>query len=540
MVALAVAALGCAVLLAPVMEGTGGSWASLVTDLAYPLADVTLLALVAGTLAVSGWRPGRSWSLIGAALMGVAVADGLFLYQVTRGTYVEGGLLDALWPASTLMLGFAAWVAPERVAAVRLEGWRTLLIPSAFALLALGLLLVSEFRPIEPAAVALAAATLVAAILRMGVTFGENMRMVAGSRRDALTDALTGLWNRRKLMEDMGDLLDVVTPAEPLILIVLDLDGFKRYNDTFGHPAGDALLARLGQRLGTAVEQFGSAYRIGGDEFCALVRDSGLGVEAITAAAADGLSEHGEGFSITASHGSVLMPNEATNPDRALQIADQRLYGRKSSRQRSAAAQETRNALVQALQEREPGLRDHLDGVASLARSVGRAMGLSADDLDVLVRAAELHDVGKVAVPDSILNKPGELDDEEWGFVRQHTVVGERILGAAPALVPVAKLVRASHERHDGTGYPDGLSGEDIPLGARIVSVCDAYGAMTSDRPYGHCIPQEAAIDELRRCAGRQFDPQIVETFCRVVHAPGGALPEPVGERAVGTEVEVR
>ena len=203
-----------------------------------------------------------------------------------------------------------------------------------------------------------------------------------------------------------------------------------------------------------------------------------------------------------------MVPTEAETAERAMQLADQRLYDQKAGRSRSVAGQQTRDALMQALQEREPGLKDHIDEVAALSRSVGRALDLSADDIDILVRAAELHDIGKVAVPDSILLKPGPLDDTEWGFVRQHTVVGERILSAAPALVPVARIVRASHERYDGGGYPDGTAGEDIPLGARIVAICDAYHAITSERPYGQARPHHVAIDELRRCAGRPVRPR--------------------------------
>jgi HD-GYP domain-containing protein (c-di-GMP phosphodiesterase class II) len=141
-------------------------------------------------------------------------------------------------------------------------------------------------------------------------------------------------------------------------------------------------------------------------------------------------------------------------------------------------------------------------------------MGLAGDELDLLRQAGELHDLGKVAIPDSILSKPGPLDDDEWTFVRQHPVVGERIISAAPALAQVGKLVRASHERFDGSGYPDGRAGEEIPLGARIIAVCDAYDAMIGPRPYRLGMSQEVALDELRRCAGEQFDPAIVDVFC--------------------------
>jgi HD-GYP domain-containing protein (c-di-GMP phosphodiesterase class II) len=169
------------------------------------------------------------------------------------------------------------------------------------------------------------------------------------------------------------------------------------------------------------------------------------------------------------------------------------------------------------LQERQPELRQHLHDVAELVRLVATALGLDGDDLEQVVRAAELHDVGKVAVPDAILRKPGPLSEAEWGFMREHTVVGDRILSAAPALEGVAKLVRASHEHYDGRGYPDQLRGEEIPLGARIVAVCDAFQAMTSERPYRPALPVRDALDELHRCAGAQFDPAVVRAFALIV-----------------------
>ena len=131
--------------------------------------------------------------------------------------------------------------------------------------------------------------------------------------------------------------------------------------------------------------------------------------------------------------------------------------------------------------------------------------------------AGDLHDVGKVAIPHAILGRPGPLDAEEWAFIERHTLIGERILAAAPALAPVGRLVRSSHERWDGRGYPDRLAGEAIPLGARIVAVCDAYDAMTSERPDQRRMSHAEAVAEVRRCAGTQFDPQVVEAFCRAV-----------------------
>jgi HD-GYP domain-containing protein (c-di-GMP phosphodiesterase class II) len=183
--------------------------------------------------------------------------------------------------------------------------------------------------------------------------------------------------------------------------------------------------------------------------------------------------------------------------------------------------------LLRTLRERQPDLHDHLRGVAELALDVGHELGMATEQLDELSRAAELHDIGKVAIPDAILSKPGPLDAGEWAFMRRHTVIGERILGAAPALRPVARLVRASHERWDGDGYPDGLRNVEIPLGARIVAVCDAYHAMTSERPYRDAVTPAEALAELRECAGTQFDPDVVEAFGRLLEQPGAAAEQP-------------
>jgi HD-GYP domain-containing protein (c-di-GMP phosphodiesterase class II) len=211
----------------------------------------------------------------------------------------------------------------------------------------------------------------------------------------------------------------------------------------------------------------------------------------------------------------VCVPEEADDAGAALGLADRRMYAEKATARRSADEQ-SRDVLLKALEEHHPDLGAHVHDVGLLAAAVAAELGLDARALQHVRHAAELHDIGKVAVPSAILDKPGKLDPDEWEFIARHTIIGERILGAAAALRPVATLVRASHEHFDGGGYPDGLAGEEIPLGARIVSVCDAYDAMTSDRPYQRALDPDAALDELRRCAGTQFDPAVVAAFCRI------------------------
>jgi HD-GYP domain-containing protein (c-di-GMP phosphodiesterase class II) len=280
------------------------------------------------------------------------------------------------------------------------------------------------------------------------------------------------------------------------------------------------LLRRLAQRLAGAVPAPGSAFRIGGDEFCVVVGADDA--DAALAAADAALREHGDGFSIAGSRGVVRLPDEASGATHALVLVDQRMYEAKRGGRASAVAQ-TRDVLLRAVEERSPSLGGHVGDVAGLAVRVARHLGLSEEEVADVRAAAELHDVGKLAVPDAILDKPGPLDDHEWAFMQRHTIVGERILLAAPALAAVAPLVRASHERWDGGGYPDGLVGERIPLGARIVSLCDAFDAMVTDRAYRSAMSEQDALDEVERCAGTQFDPAVVGAF-RAVLAQDGVL----------------
>jgi diguanylate cyclase (GGDEF)-like protein len=349
-------------------------------------------------------------------------------------------------------------------------------------------------------------------------------------REQAVTDALTGLGNRRRLSADLGTALEraAVTPA---LLLLFDLDGFKAYNDTFGHLAGDQLLTRLGARLSDAVATHGSAYRLGGDEFCVLMRLDGEDVDDVIARATAALRDSGKQFTIRASFGAVLLPHEADSPDHALQLADERMYAQKRGRA-AGPRDQARDVLLRTMQAKQPELDDHSSEVADLAVRVARQLGLTGEQLDEVARAAELHDVGKVGIPDTILNKPGPLDATEWEFMRQHTILGERILNAAPALRPVAQLVRSSHERWDGTGYPDQLAGEAIPLGARIVAVCDAYEAMTADRAYRKALLPHAARQELSANAGTQFDPAVVAAFLAAVD-PDQAEPVDATSRTV-------
>jgi two-component system, cell cycle response regulator len=524
--ALAVAGVAAALIFPPVLEALGGDPIGVAVSLAYPCMDVVLLGLLSGAFALSRWKLEGTWLLIAAALLLFGVSD--VVYLSVGGQSTEALNLASIgWPLAFLLLAIASWLprtAPE--AALGEADGNRIVVPLAMSMTGIALLAAGSFIHIGAAAVGLGVACLAAVLARLAITFDQNRRMLDASREEAVTDALTGLANRRRLMADLEQAM-AATPPEAMVLVLLDLDGFKAYNDSFGHPAGDDLLRRLGGQLAAAAEPFGRGYRLGGDEFCVLASTREVPAEDVCELAADALSDRGRGFAITASWGRVLIPVEVVTASDALRVADRRMYAKKGLRAGSARNQ-TRGVLLRVLQEREPQLERHLEGVASLAAAFGRALSLDAEELDVLVRAAELHDIGKIAIPDEILHKRGALSAEEWALMRKHTLIGERVLEAAPALGQVAKVIRSTHERWDGDGYPYGLAGREIPLGARVILICDAYNAMIEGRPYRAAVSSEEALEELQNNAGAQFDPSLVRTFAETVVPGLGQSQSPV------------
>ena len=508
--ALAAGAVGAAVIFELVTDVTAGSRSVVVTNLAYPLGDVLLLSAVFGVFSLTGWRPGLRWLLLGLGVLSMALADVVYLFQSAEGTYVEGTWIDILWPAALLLIAASAWVDDRTRAGLHVEGRPLLAVPAVCALVATGILAYDHFAHLNLLAIVLSTGTLALVVVRLAMTFRENSRLFELTHREATTDALTGLGNRRQLLAELERRLRSDS-MRPTLLMLFDLDGFKGYNDTFGHPAGDALLTRLGEKLATAPKADGAAYRLGGDEFCLLATVADGEAEPLIDRACAALSERGEGFEIETSFGAIILPDEASDASHALQLADERLYAQKYSRR--GESDRTMAALLEALLVRDPAVQEQLIGVGSLATEVGRMLGLRRDELEELGRAAQLHDLGKLAVPDEILSKPGPLDEREWAFVRQHTIVGERILRASPALRSVATVVRASHENWDGSGYPDGLAGDDIPLASRIIRACNAFVAMTSQRPYRDAMEVDDALKELTHCAGTDFDPTVARVL---------------------------
>jgi diguanylate cyclase (GGDEF)-like protein len=507
--ALATAAVGGAVLFGAVVESTGGSPFVAAMNIAYPLADALLLGIVVAVLALTGWRVDRTWAAIVAGTAVLALTDSAVLYQASSGSG-QLAILDAGWPLAMLLLAAAAWQPRRELGTIRLEGGRLLALPAVFGLTSLAILVYGQFEPLNTPAVVLAATSMLAVIARMAFTFREKLALLAASRIEARTDPLTGIGNRRKLVDDLTKTLST---GEPAVLVLLDLDGFKGYNDSFGHPAGDALLARLAEKLAVAVDGQGDVYRIGGDEFCVLGAIEPARSEAFAATAAEALQERGEGFRITAAQGSVQLPGEAADVAEALRLVDGRMYDEKDGR-RASAGRQSRDVLLRALYERDERVQGRLADIVELVRSVGSALRLSDEEVADLSLAAELHEVGKLAIPDSILSKPDALTDEEERFLHRHPLIGERILSSAPALAKVSRIVRSIHERYDGSGYPDGLVGQEIPFRSRVIGACSAYIALTND------LEPDAALDRLRAGAGTDFDPEVVDALATVVAQP--------------------
>ncbi len=530
---LAVGSMSAAIVFKPVLDSLHGLSISVITNFAYPVCDLVMLGVLIGLLAIGGRGLDRRLGVLALGVLCFWASDTIYLIKDAAGTWVSGGPFDPGWWTIAECVAIAAWMDPDKARA-----WRPLTrarpsirLPVAFALVAISVLVAGSFTSITVPAVVLASTALVGVLVRLVLTFRAHQWMLDSSRTEASTDPLTGLGNRRALAAALEVRLDDDEPPG-LVLGLFDLDGFKSYNDCFGHAAGDALLQRLARALESVLPTPAAAYRMGGDEFCVLVPAGEVG-EAMLHAAHAVLAEQGDGFAVSASFGSVRLPEEAADPSEALRVADQRMYEDKHSSRRSGTAKEVARTLLSALEQRDPHLTDHLSDVERLATATARALGLSDDQVELIGLGAELHDIGKIAIPENVLLKPGPLSDEEWELMRRHTLAGERILDSSPALTAVGPLVRSSHERWDGKGYPDRLFAAAIPLGARVISVCDSYDAMTSDRSYRRAMSEEVALAELRAGAGSQFDPQVVAAFLRVreqetrASAPAGDWPGP-------------
>jgi two-component system, cell cycle response regulator len=327
---LAAASVGAALILPPILDSATGVHSSIVVSIAYPIGDLLLMTFAVGALGITGWRAGNLWTAIALSMLLSAIADSAYLYQTATNSYMSGTFLECLWPLAAIVLVVAAWLPAPRAQPRQMKGWQTMAVPALALLSALAVLVYGNLGPrLALPALILAVATVLAVGLHLLLTLRENLALLADSRRLSLTDPLTGLGNRRLLMGDLHAACKTAQQNEPWELVLYDLDGFKLYNDTFGHPAGDTLLVRLSDRLKSAVEPHGTAYRMGGDEFCVLFDGAHAAGESVVTSSVAALCERSPSFSITASHGVVRIPVEVSDPSSIMQLADQRLYRRK-------------------------------------------------------------------------------------------------------------------------------------------------------------------------------------------------------------------
>jgi GGDEF domain-containing protein len=392
-------------------------------------------------------------------------------------------------------------------------GWRSALGPTLFAVVAIALLVYDHLNQRVPALVFwLTLGLIIAVFTRMVDTVRLQSTVLEQHEESARSDQVTGLENRQKLEEDIAFIVESRPGSH--VLVLFELEGLQAYNDRFGFEAGDALLRGFAANLVASVAPLGgTAYRSDGGRFAGLAPAGNSRIGEMVLAATASLRDDDSGMSLGTTYGEVAIPDEAEEAATALRIAGQRLAAHKQRQHRSARRQ-AHAVLIAALSARRPDLRDHLRIVAYRAIALGRRLGMSREEIDDVALAAELQDVGLLTVPESVLEKEA-LSELERAMVRSHTAEGARIVAAAPGLASVARLVRSSAERFDGSGYPDGLAGDAIPLGARAIAVSVAFAAMTQPRPYREPVSPDEALAEMRRSSGSQFDPHVVEALAR-------------------------
>jgi len=327
--ALGTGALGAALLVEFVADHTSGTGIEVATTLAYPFGDVVMVSLVVGVIALTRWRPGRTWTLLLAGLTVMAVADVAFTLQTYEAAVPDGDWVEPIYLFAAVLIGAEAWqpdadrIQPD----ARFDGWREMVVPGIVAVAMIALVGMQYFNHASALTTLLWSATMLAVIARLALSLRENKRLLDQVR----TDQLTGLGSQGRLQVDLAARC-ARADEDPFTVMLLDLNGFKRYNDTFGHPAGDAILARLGGQLQRTVGPDGTGYRVGGDEFVVLVDGACSGRDAVVKRAAEAMTASGRGFDLSAAWGLAAVPAEANAPAAAMQLADVRMYAQKESR----------------------------------------------------------------------------------------------------------------------------------------------------------------------------------------------------------------
>ena len=373
----------------------------------------------------------------------------------------------------------------------------------------------------------------------------ENAQLYSQAMTWAITDGLTRLYNHRYMHECLDKEIARGTRfGSTFSIIMIDLDFFKTYNDTYGHLAGDDVLAGIGKCIEASIRNVDLAFRYGGEEFAVILPETTTeGAYLVAERIREKIGQKvfsGRSF-ITASLGIATWPTDGVTKEQILVSADKALYAAKATgRNRTCApydenkqgivsadaVSETQRiaismifALAATVDAKDHYTYGHSRKVSQYAVAIAQSINLAPEKIAVIRTAGLLHDIGKIGIPDSILNKDGTLDEQEWRQIKAHPEMGVEILRYVAELSESLPIILNHHEHFDGSGYPAGLKGNDIPLEARLLSVADAYDAMTSLRPYHNQRSSQEAIDELRRCAGTTFDPELVEIFCKILQS---------------------
>jgi len=370
--------------------------------------------------------------------------------------------------------------------------------------------------------------------LRLQEYTGRLERAVQVERNQASTDALTGLLNHRGALSAMETAIDTaVSNATPLSILMGDVDGFKLFNDTYGHVTGDEVLKLVASVCRAVAQDIGTVCRYGGDEFLVILPGlDKIGVAAVgdDISARLGIAEfksaEDQVVPIRMSVGVATFPDDTDSASKLFAIADSAMYtakqkklthGRPSVMTTADTTFGVLDSLVQAIDAKDSYTKVHCDIVAEYAVKLAQRLDLSAESQRALRIAGLLHDIGKLAVPDEVLKKPAPLTQDEYEVMQRHVAIGEVLIREVPELKEVIQAVAAHHERFDGTGYPRGIKGDDIPLIGRIIALADAYSAMCLDRPYRKGMSQDRVLKELVAGAGVQFDPAITQVFVELL-----------------------
>jgi len=371
----------------------------------------------------------------------------------------------------------------------------------------------------------------------------ENSQLYARAEQRARIDELTGLFNRRHFEERLKEEIARHSRYSDIFSIfLLDLDNFKTYNDIYGHPSGDILLNQTGKIIKSSIRNADQAFRYGGDEFVVILPhtttdDAWVVAERVRQAIMEEMEKRE--IDITCSIGLASYPSDGVISGELITVADTALYFAKrtggnrvylsskilSESQDNDGTYARRNglsaiyALVSTVEAKDPYTYGHSRKVNTYAVALAEAIGLSPEEVSRVSTAALLHDIGKIGVPDKVLNKKGKLNAEDWEAIKAHPRLGATIVGNVPNLVPCVSIILHHHERWDGSGYPEGLKGQEIPIESRILAIADSFEAMSSARPYRPALCGEKVLKELRRGAGSQFDPELVEVFIGIIEA---------------------